>query len=192
MKVSNIEGCKSAALHQVSHFKHPQSIYYWLVVWFDPLFTGQDIHAVKFLNLPVYRRRGISQRGWSWVVSRAERCPKPERRGAFSPLTKTFCLAVCRGCLPPYELSVCREVTAAEILLPSPRRFDWSSHHSVSSPVWNRLAGCGSSCCCLFVSPSPERTRDARLFPSPYRGSPLLRPLSVPSPFCFLPKLRKA
>lgn len=157
----------------MSHFKHFQSNYDYAVGTFIVKsnlinFSLDNTVVVNFLNLPVYKRRDISRRGLSWAVSRAERSPEPTRTVAFYPLIKTFCLAVCRGRLPPEHLAVSRGVTAERILLPSPRRFDWSSHRNLHNPLWSRRACCGLS------SPSPERTGDGgRLSRSPCRRSPL-------------------
>lgn len=96
-------------------------------------------------------------RGWSWALFRAQRCPKPGRKGAFYPPVKPFCLGVCRGCLPPWDLSAASPArTPSTSLL----RFDWSSRRGLRSPVWSRLAGRSSS------SPCPERTLDAPVPPS--------------------------
>lgn len=99
----------------------------------------------------------MSPRGWSWGLFRAQRCPKPGRTGAFYPPVKTFCLGVCRGCLPPWDLSAASPARTPSTSL---RRFDWSSRRGLRSPVWSRLPGRSSS------SPCPERTLDAPVHPS--------------------------
>lgn len=111
----------------------------------------------SLLHLPFYQWRGTSQRGWSWARSRARRCPKPGRTGAFYPPAKTFCPGVCRGCLPPWDLSAASPAPTPSTSL---RRFDWSSRRGWRSPVWSRRAGRSSS------SPCPERRLDAPVPPS--------------------------
>lgn len=110
----------------------------------------------SFLHLPFYQWRGMSRRGGSWALSRAQRCPKPGRTGAFCPPVKTFCLGVCRGCLPPWDLPA-----ASPALTPSTSllRFGWSSR-GWRSPVWSRPAGRSWS------SPCPERRLVAPVPPS--------------------------
>lgn len=108
----------------------------------------------------------MSPRGWSWALFQAQRCPKPGRKGAFYPPVKTFCLGVCRGCLPPWDLSAASPARTPSTSL---RRFGWSSPRGLRSLVWSRLAGRSSS------SPCPERTLDGPVPPS-------LSP--APSPAC--------
>lgn len=174
----NTNGCTRITLGLQCKKFHP--------VWFDYAANITDISVVNFWNLPVYKHRDIFRRGLSWAVSPAEQCPEPARKAASYPLIKTFCLAVCRGHLPPCELSASREATVARSLLPNPRSFDWSSHRNFHYPLWNCRAGCGLS------SPSPVRTWDVRLPLSPCRRSPKVRDLPVRSPLCFSPELGKA
>lgn len=150
-------------------------ILYWRLCWSSCLGpnTLWEVQPPRrhnsLLHLPVYQWRDTSQRGWSWALSRAQRCPKQGRTGAFYPPVETFCLGVCRGCLPPWDLSAASPPRTPSTSL---RRFDWSSRRGSRSPVWSRLAGRSSS------SPCPERTLDA-LVP------PCLS--AAPSPACPVP-----